>query len=68
MTLSTICDVNNCYNDLNIFLKDFIDENRKNIIKIKQKQKTITNKLDKTNLLNTTKINKFHNHGEYINI
>lgn len=37
MSLSTICDINNCYEDLNKFLKDFIDENRKNIISLKQK-------------------------------
>ena len=37
MTLSSICDINNCYNHLNIFLKRFIDENRKNIIDIRQK-------------------------------
>ena len=37
MTLSSICDINNCYNKLNNFLKIFINENRENIIKIRQK-------------------------------
>jgi hypothetical protein len=37
MTLSSICDINNCYNELNIFLKKFVDENRVNIINIRQK-------------------------------
>ena len=40
ITLSTICDSNGCYKDLNLFLKDFIDENIENIIQIKQKNIT----------------------------
>ena len=37
MTLSSICDINNCYDELNVFLKTFVDENRVNIINIRQK-------------------------------
>ena len=48
MTLSAICDINNCYHDLNKYLKDFINENTKDIIKIKQKSIT-NNKINKRN-------------------
>lgn len=45
MTLSSICDINNCYDELNIFLKKFVDENRVNIIEIRQKN--IVNNLNR---------------------
>ena len=37
MTLSSICDINNCFNELNKYFKDFINENSKTIVNIKQK-------------------------------
>lgn len=37
MTISSICDINSCCNNLNKYLKNFIDENRKTIIEIRQK-------------------------------
>lgn len=45
MTLSSICDINNCFTQLNKYFKDFINENSKTIVNIKQQNMNRQQKL-----------------------